>query len=226
MSAGAELRRQVAGGPSAGELASGWGGERLRWRREVYALLAITFRRPPLPLAYGDVATALAELLRGVPWGGTLAGRLAALHVDEGPTLHTALVLLGGAARTPVRLYESCWRDGTTLWGEAAARCDGFYRRVGFVVDEAVHECPDALGVQLELMAHLCDAGDEAEADRFLRTHLLQWAPQAAASLAAAPLPPFFRLMGDVLGRFLAAEEDEGVVAQPARGAGRKCGGR
>jgi TorA maturation chaperone TorD len=188
------------------------------WRRDVYAALAIAFRRPPLPFVYGDLASGLGRLLRVVPWGDALASRLTSLAIDESATAHCALVLVGGVARTPVRLYESCWRGGGSLWGEAAVACTAYYRRVGFAVDESVHECPDALAVELELMAHLCDAGDEAEAARFLREHLLPWAPQAAASLAAAPLPPFFRLAGDVLGRFLAAEEDELVAGRPARG--------
>ncbi|HEY6006202.1 MAG TPA: molecular chaperone TorD family protein [Anaeromyxobacter sp.] len=194
------------------------GGDRRLWRRDVYAALAIAFRRPPLPFVYGDLASQLGELLSVAPWGDVLASRLRSLAIDESAAAHCALVLVGGAARTPVRLYESCWRGGKSLWGEAAAACTAYYRRVGFAVDESVHECPDALAVELELMAHLCDAGEEAEAARFLTEHLLRWAPQAAASLAAAPLPPFFRLAGDVLGRFLAAEEDELAAAQPARG--------
>lgn len=192
-----------------------WDGR--QWRRDVYALLALAFRRPPLPLSYSEVAHGLGEVLRAAPWGDALAARLSTLAVDEDETVHAALVLVGGAARAPVRLYESCWSGGTTLWGAAAAACAERYRRAGFAVDERVHECPDALGVQLELMAHLCHHGDDAGAASFLAEHLLGWAPQAAASLAAAPLPPFFRLAGDVLGRWLSAETDE-LAARPPHG--------
>jgi TorA maturation chaperone TorD len=213
-------RAGIGGGtgssPRAGELARDRRDDRRQWRRDVYSLLAIAFRRPPLPLGYGELAALLSELLRAAPWGEALASSLASLCIEESFTLHTALVLVGGTARTPVRLYESCWRGAGTLWGEAAAECSAYYRRVGFELDEGVHECPDALGVELELMAHLCDRGDGAEAASFLTKHLLRWAPQAAASLAAAALPPFFRLAGDVLGRFLAAEEDEIITALPA----------
>jgi TorA maturation chaperone TorD len=218
MCARADIREETTMRRPAGELARDARDDGQQWRRDVYALLAIAFRRPPLPISYGDLAARLGELLRAASWGDALASRLTSLPIDESLTLHTALVLVGGAARTPVRLYESCWRGGGTLWGEAAAECTAYYRRIGFAIDEAVHECPDALGVELELMAHLSECGDDAEAARFLTEHLLQWAPQAAASLAAAPLPPFFRLAGDILGRFLAAEEDEVVAAQPARG--------
>jgi TorA maturation chaperone TorD len=207
--------------PHVGELATGPQDRRQLWRRDVYALLALAFRRPPLPLTYGEMALGLAELVGAASWGDALASRLTSLSIDESYTVHTALVLVGGAARTPVRLYESCWRGGTSLWGEAAAACSAYYGRIGYAVDEKVHECPDALGVELELMAHLCDRGDGAEAARFLTEHLLQWAPQAAASLAAASLPPFFRLAGDVLGRFLAAEEDELATVRPARSVDR-----
>jgi TorA maturation chaperone TorD len=179
-----------------------------RWRRDVYALLALAFRRPPLPLSYAEVAHGLGELVGRAPWGGALASRLSSLVVDERETMHAALVLVGGAARSPVRLYESCWGGGSSLWGDAAAACAEHYRRADLVVDEQVHECPDALGIQLELLAHLCHHGDLAGAARFLSEHLLRWGPHAAASLAAAPLPPFFRLCGDVLGRWLAAEAD------------------
>jgi TorA maturation chaperone TorD len=212
----AETRNGTRPRAPAGELAR-TPQDRQQWRRDLYALLAIAFRRQPLPLSYGELAMGLGELVRLAPWGDALASRLTSEKIDESETLHAAIVLLGGAARTPVRLYESCWRGGRTLWGEAAAGCTAYYRRIGFAVDETAHECPDALGVELELMAHLCDRGDAVEATRFLCEHLLQWAPQAGASLAAAPLPPFLRLAGDVLGRFLAAEEDDMAAARPAR---------
>jgi TorA maturation chaperone TorD len=104
--------------------------------------------------------------------------------------------LFVGPGRLPAPPWESAWRGPERLlFGPHTLAVRDWYARFGLEAPQAGREPDDHLGLEFLFMAHLCDlaAGDwpasaaawEAAAG-FLDQHLLRWAPDCLAGLAAA----------------------------------------
>jgi TorA maturation chaperone TorD len=94
------------------------------------------------------------------------------------------------------------------------------YREAGFELDEAAHQLPDALSVELEFMERL--SADEAEArgegrsdevrrlqelqHRMLKEHLAPWVPDYARKLKGRARTDFYRSMLELTAEFIAWE--------------------
>jgi len=112
----------------------------------------------------------------------------------------------------PCPPYESAYREGGLL-GEAAVRVQQFYAEWGL---EAAEELPDHLALELEFVHFLdaqaaeADAEEAAQActdrERFLKEHLLEWAPQLAADVQEEAGLALYREAALLLTHLLAAE--------------------
>lgn len=88
---------------------------------------------------------------------------------------------------------ESVWRDDDHLMLQGPTfAVREFYARHGIQVPDWRERADDHLVHELEFVAVLLERGEEKEAARFLKTHLLAWLPQFAARVAQRAATPFY----------------------------------
>jgi len=175
-------------------------------------------------------AAALADA-RLVLHAERLAAAFRTATLDELLLDYTRLFL--GPTGVLANPYGSFWLEGNkTLMGDSTVAVQGLYREAGFDVDEAFHDLPDHVAVELEflyaLMLHLHAArfeGNEAEtarlqqvARRFLSGHLGAWIEPLAAAMEASAQTEFYRCLGRATVECLSlARSDlaDGTATQP-----------
>jgi putative dimethyl sulfoxide reductase chaperone len=112
-----------------------------------------------------------------------------------------------------VRTFEGLY------WGDSTVAVAHEYQTEGFDPGDAI---PDSLSLELAFMAHLCErelayaeAGNVAAADarayrqnKFLKEHLLQWAPTFTEKVRKARPGSFYAMAALLMLRFLEAEAE------------------
>jgi TorA maturation chaperone TorD len=142
---------------------------------------------------------------------------------------HVSTFTLSTSSDCP--LFETAFAADSFAQSDTMADIAGFYRAFG--VAPAGGTRPDELTAELEFMAFLCAKEDYAAAHLgpprvrqarraqrlFLRDHLLGWAPELGARVAAcAPPGSVYALAGQALAGWLADERAHlGVKPRPAR---------
>jgi TorA maturation chaperone TorD len=95
--------------------------------------------------------------------------------------------------------YESVWRDEEHLMMQAPTfDVRAFYNRHGFEVDNWRHMPDDHLSHQLRFTALLLSRGNEREASRFLRTHLMTWLPKFTSRVSARAQTHFYAALAEL----------------------------
>lgn len=123
----------------------------------------------------------------------TVAGQvqgLEAISSDDLAADYAAIYLTHKLRASPC---ESVWRDEDHLMlqGPAFAVRD-FYRRHGVQAADWRQMADDHIANELQFVALLLERGEDREAARFLKTHLLAWLPDFAARVAQRASTPFY----------------------------------
>ncbi len=200
--------------------------ERARARSDLYAALALAFRKPEASSA-GEEDRSLADLL--LQAAGRLDSALAALaekavdalRVDGGQdeeALRTLEIeynrLFFGPGRPLAPPYESLYRDGGGLvMGPSAQAVQACYAEAGFALAPDQRDLPDHVAAELAFMA--CLAAEEAAAegkeamrwrerqDAFLGQHLAAWLPAFCQRVRSAARHPFYLALAELAEAFV-----------------------
>ncbi len=185
----------------AGECPLGSGTDRARARAEGYRLVGDLFARGPRP-----------DVLH----------RFEALGVDVPEASAAASSWLNVVSFTAFP-FESAFLEANALVGGDRSRAmSDWYQRAGVALDPT-GEAADHLGMELGLLASLCDAVADGRgvADRLeavtravLERHLLQWLPAFVVALADSPYPLYGRAAELALA--LAAEHCRNLGGHPS----------
>ncbi|MBI4362784.1 MAG: molecular chaperone TorD family protein [Euryarchaeota archaeon] len=181
-------------------------------RHLAYRLLSICFSPP---------SAELLEMLKN----GLLALETAPPPLDVLAQDYNRLFYGPGRLLAPP--YESIYRENRVM-GEttmAVARC---YAEAGVSASEEFRNLPDHVAAELEFMACLCAAEEEAlknggeesatgalrRQHRFLAGHLCRWLPLFAARIASAPGSGIYRELAGLAAEFVEADRDrtEGLL--------------
>ncbi len=149
--------------------------------------LTLTGPDTPAAQAMGAALRALA----GDDCDGTAAdGALPASSADDLAADYAAIYLTHALRASP---HESVWRDDDHLMlqGPTFAVRD-FYRRHGMQVPDWRTRADDHITHELEFTALLLERGEQREAARFLKTHLLAWVPDFARRVGQRASTPFY----------------------------------
>lgn len=115
---------------------------------------------------------------------------LPASGVNELAADFAAIYLTHALRASP---HESVWLDDDHLMLQGPTfAVREFYRRHGVQVPDWRARADDHLVHELEFVALLLERGDEREAARFLKTHLMAWLPQFATRVAQRAATPFY----------------------------------
>ncbi len=198
----------------------------LEFRQGYYELLGELLAREPSPALLARVAQGLPERIEAARalkadlaegWAAIrdcLAGRPIAEAAEAAAEEFTLLFV--GPREAQVQPYESYYLTGQLLDRPLVA-LRGFLKSLGLEKEPSSPEPEDFLAVELSVMARLIarqraapDPDGEAHwlgaQARFLKVHLLVWAPRCADDLVAAPEARFYRGAGRLLTGFLALE--------------------
>lgn len=192
-------------------------------RRDMYAVLALVFQKPSRPPAYARLASMLEEasgrLVANHGWDlGPPRGQTWALPPESLEAIEQDyMILFYGPQSVVSPPYESVYTSrGRRLMDRAAEDVVAAYRDAGFRLKETYRDCPDHIAAELEFMAHLCEkerqAAEEdpslAEQHRhvqvsFLEGHLCRWIPAFSADVRQHTSTPFWKMVADLLERFV-----------------------
>ena len=153
----------------------------------------LTLATPDTPAAQAMYAALRA--LAGDDCDGTPAeGALPASSADDLAADYAAIYLTHALRASP---HESVWRDDDHLMlqGPTFAVRD-FYRRHGMQVPDWRARADDHITHELEFTALLLERGEQREAARFLKTHLLAWLPDFARRVGQRAATPFYAALG------------------------------
>lgn len=131
-------------------------------------------------LQMSDALTALASQPQPLPQACTddLAAEFAAIYLTH------------SYRAAP---YESVWHDEENLMMQAPTfEVRAFYDRHDFQVANWRHMPDDHISHQLRFTAFLLQQGDEREAARFLKTHLMTWLPRFAQQVGERAQTRFY----------------------------------
>ncbi len=115
--------------------------------------------------------------------------------------------------------YEGLYKNDSEI-GESALKVKSFYRKVGLLPAETVHESPDYLCIELDFMKNLClreqdlwlsrdDAiGTVKIEEDFLKEHLGSWVGEFCSSAERYALTDFFRGFIMILHAFVVTDMD------------------
>ena len=197
--------------------------EELEARRQTYAFLASLYMdamgaeflanlkaaQPEVEGLFGQFVAQLAE------------GDLEQIRIDTAAEYNALLLNM---SRSPVFPYESVYTSELHLMRQDAyEQVKAFMGRLGLAASEKVNLPEDHIGIELEFMGRLVarevDAlvmGDDAARAEardmqreFLRDHLLVWAPQFCADLAAKAKSFAYRGLAEMTEDFLAFEAED-----------------
>ncbi|AQP45226.1 TorD/DmsD family molecular chaperone [Tessaracoccus flavus] len=161
-----------------------------------------------------DVVAALRDPERLADWPtpeGAQEGLelLAASREDDEAIRIDHQRLFGGAGRAKANPFESVHRSREGLKFEAETlQVRAAYRELGLQAPRLNKEPDDHIGLELEFVAaaylravELLDAGESAQdvlavADRFIRDHLVQWAPNLFRMVVEGAETDFYRGVG------------------------------
>ena len=117
-------------------------------------------------------------------------GELPYTDADQLAADYAAIYLTHTLRASP---HESVWRDDDHLMlqGPTFAVRD-FYRRHGMQVPDWRARADDHITHELEFTALLLERGEQREAARFLKTHLLAWVPDFARRVGQRASTPFY----------------------------------
>jgi len=200
-------------------------------RGYLYLWLSRAFRYPDPDLA-GNLKEPALTLLEGSldllpeasrePLRPVLAELRAAVTDHDLPQLQSDhRQVFGHIESSPCPPYET--RYGSShLFQQTQLLSDiaGFYRAFGLDLSDGAHERPDHLAVELEFLHFLClkeahalehHGSEQVELCRdaqvkFLRDHLLPWAPSFARRLQQAAGDGFYQRLGALMAAFLSTE--------------------
>lgn len=170
------------------------------YRIEVDAELLNALREPELAAALTELGVNLEQVMAK----GTNTMLLEGLAVE-----FARLFLVPSTARPP---YESIQLGEGQLFGNATVSVQTFMEEAGLALPEGRSYLPDHLSIELEIMQHLClkeAEGDPAAVSlqtRFLKEHLLQWAPAYLQGLAGYAEPGLYREIAGLTAAFLQSE--------------------
>lgn len=121
-------------------------------------------------------------------------GELPYTDADQLAADYAAIYLTHTLRASP---HESVWRDDDHLMlqGPTFAVRD-FYRRHGMQVPDWRARADDHITHELEFTALLLERGEQREAARFLKTHLLAWLPDFARRVGQRAATPFYAALG------------------------------
>lgn len=120
---------------------------------------------------------------------GTLQG-LPTCSADELAADYAGIYLTHALRAAPL---ESVWRDEDHLMLQAPTfAVRSFYQRHGVQAADWRVMSEDHLTHELSFVALLLERGEDREAARFLRAHLLTWLPAFAARVAQRATTPFY----------------------------------
>lgn len=199
--------------------------ERARVRSDLYAAIALAFRKPEVA-PDDEGGDSLGDLLlRAAELNGELAALAAqtvdALGVDAGQAdkaLRTLEIeynrLFVGPAHPLAPPYESLYRDrGGLVMGPSVQAVLARYAEVGIALAPDHRDLPDHVAAELGFMAHLAAEeaaaeGNEALAWRqraaaFLGLHLTVWLPQFCQRVREAGCHPFYPALADLAEAFV-----------------------
>jgi len=198
--------------------------EEARTRSRIYAFLADMFREPLRPPALRAITSdhfmaALAEA--GVTLGDAFQDMPDSELIDELAVDYTQLF---HGPRNHIPPYESVQTGGenASLNGEATVRMRRFLEANSLILNEASHELPDHLSVELAAMAALlereADAMDRrslAEAEQwverqrlFLKQHLGTWVADFGQRIAQRAESVFYSEIGRLLTDYIEVERN------------------
>ncbi|MDR2128689.1 MAG: molecular chaperone TorD family protein [Burkholderiaceae bacterium] len=152
------------------------------------ALHASGFPQSLSLLADGHPAkTAMAAALQAI--AGQIEGLLP-VTADDLAADYAAIYLNHTLRASP---YESVWLDEDHLMLQAPTfAVRAFYRKHGVHIANWRQMPEDHIAHELSFVALLLESGQEKEAARFLKTHLLAWLPDFAARVVQRADTPFY----------------------------------
>ncbi|MFZ0452070.1 MAG: molecular chaperone TorD family protein [Desulfatiglandaceae bacterium] len=110
--------------------------------------------------------------------------------------------------------FEGLYRKGNHIGG-SILEVKSFYRKTGLLPDEAIHESPDYLIIELDFMKQLCLREQEERAtdadtgetliyqETFLRQHLCSWVGDFCTQVERHALSGFYRGFSCITDAFL-----------------------
>ena len=173
----------------------------------------LTLASEILGLETSPILAALQEWLDG--YEGDQERLLLDLQIE-----HTYLFITA-RPHVPAPPYESAYNGRGYLMGEPTFQVIEAYREAGLAMHKDYDALPDHFAAELEFLSYLIQQEIEAvQADdtagvaswqerqnSFLDKHLLQWGPQFLPKVTAGARQPFYRLLADLAGMVLQAEE-------------------
>lgn len=185
-------------------------------KANVYRLLSVCYYEPDRSFLEEDVFVQLESALTTL--GGQRTGEATTLgnfFRDAGQDAlmldYTRLFL--GPFDILAKPYGSIYLEGgNTVMGETTMAAMALYGEGGFQVDEAFHEVPDHIAVELEFLYLLNFSISESREDselehlsslkkRFLMAHLGQWIVPFAKAMRDGAQTEFYKYLADVTQR-------------------------
>lgn len=193
-------------------------------REDLCRFLAACYYEPEPMLAeervFESLRSAAARLSPELADGARRLGEAFAAEDLQQLLLDYTRLFLGPPSAL-AKPYGSVWLEGEArVMGDSTAALEDLYREAGFEVDEALHEPPDHVALELEflyLLTFQCNdrrrLGDAAAAAQweerraaFLREHLGAWSGRFAAAVQAHAGTAFYRELAALTALFLRME--------------------
>ena len=121
---------------------------------------------------------------------------LPASSADELAADYAAIYLTHTLRASP---HESVWRDDDHLMLQGPTfAVREFYRRHGVQVPDWRARADDHISHELDFVALLLERGEEREAARFLKMHLLAWLPDFAGRVSQRAATPLYAALANL----------------------------
>lgn len=180
----------------------------------IYRFLARSMAFPSASWLDDAYWTAFLALLDAVGWQDE-SDELRRQHVQGAALLESLQVeytrlFVNAFPRVLAPPYGSVYlSDDGMLYGPSAVLTKQFYRERGFDLPGEA-DLPDHLTLELEFLAMLAAAGEEADEALFLRRHFRPWFPRFRARVLSEVHHPFYRVLVNLIDFFTREELDNG----------------